>query len=145
MKKIALIACSKRKLGADTPDIKFSAKDIYKGNSFNKSKNTGVTMYGCEDYFIISAKHYLLDKDAKIAYYDKTLNSMKVNEKKEWAEEVLKRLANKFDLVHYEFFIFGGRNYYKFLLPHLNCTVFEYENINNILLDRPISYRNGGK
>ena len=138
MKKIALIACSKRKLGADTPDKKFRAKDIYIGNSFNRSKNTGVTMYGCEDYFIISAKHHLLDKNAEIAYYDKTLNSMNKNEKKEWAEVVLKQLANKFDLVHDKFFIFGGSNYYKFLLPHLNCTVFEYENSNSILLNRPI-------
>lgn len=125
MKKIALIACSKRKLGADTPDKKFRAEDIYNGNSFNKSKNKGVDMYGCEDYFIISAKHYLLGKNAEIAYYDKTLNSMNENEKREWAEVVLKQLANKYDLVNDEFFIFGGRNYYRFLLPNLkNCTVF---------------------
>ncbi len=143
--RIALIACCKKKRGENNPEFKFKAKDIYLGNSFNKAKNIGVAMYNCEDYFIISAKHYLLDKNDEISHYDKTLNKMGVNERKQWAEIILKQLAEKFDLKNDEFYIFGGGKYYEFLLPHLNCTIFEYENSNSILLDKPTSYRNGGK
>ena len=38
-KIIGLIACSSRKLGQDNPAEKYWAKDIYKGNTFIKSKN----------------------------------------------------------------------------------------------------------
>lgn len=143
--RIALIACCKKKRGENSPEEKYKAKDIYLGNSFNKAKNIGVNMYHCDDYFIISAKHYLLDKNDEISHYDKTLNKMSTKERKAWAEIVLKQLSEKFDLTHDEFFIFGGGKYYEFLLPHLNCTVFEYENSNSILLDKPTSFRNGGK
>lgn len=143
--RIALIACCKKKQGAENPNFKYKAKDIYLGNSFNKAKSIGVKKYGCDDYFIISAKHYLLDKDDEISYYDKTLNKMSIKERKQWVGIVLKQLESKFNLKDDEFYIFGGGKYYQFLIPHLNCAVFEYENSNSILLDKPTFYRNGGK
>lgn len=91
-------------------------------------------MYNCDDYFIISAKHHLIEKDKMITYYDKTLNNMKESEKKEWSLIVLKQLAERFDLENDEFYIFGGGNYYKYLFPYLNCTVFKYRNSNTVLL-----------
>ena len=133
--KIALIACSKTKQGADDLTKKFRADELYLGNSFKKAKNEGVKMYNCDDYFIISAEHHLIEKDKMITYYDKTLNNMREGEKKEWSLIVLKQLAERFDLENDEFYIFGGSNYYKYLFPYLNCTVFKYRNSNTVLLN----------
>lgn len=144
--RIALIACCKKKLGKDNPSQKFRASDIYIGHSFTLSKNIGVKMYDCDDYYIISAQHHLLDKNDLISYYDKTLNKMGVKERKEWANVVLKQLSLKFNLEKDEFLIFGGGKYYEFLKQHLNCTVFKYANSNCILLDKSYSHvNNGGK
>ena len=54
--KIGLIACSKTKLGKDTPEKKFKAQDIYQGNTFKKSKSEGIKLYDCDDWFILSGK-----------------------------------------------------------------------------------------
>ena len=144
--KIALIACCKKKQGQNEPDKKFKAKNLYLGNSFKKSINQGVEKFGCDDYYIISAKHHLLDKGELVSYYDKTLSKMSVKERHEWADEVLKELGAKFDLSNDEFFIFGGTKYYENLAPHLNCTVFNYQGSNSINLDSiKAVYRNGGK
>lgn len=139
--KIALLGCCKKKQGKDNPKKLFKAQDIYLGNSFRKSKNIGVKMYKCDDYYILSAKHHLLDKNEMISYYDKTLNKMSVKERQDWANIVLKELGDKFDLTKDEFYIFAGGNYYKYLVDHLeHYTIFEYENSNSILLDKPKTY-----
>ena len=139
--KIALLGCCKKKQGKDNHTKLFKAQDIYLGNSFGKSKNIGVKMYNCDDYYILSAKHHLLDKNEMISYYDKTLNKMSVKERKDWANIVLKELGDKFDLAKDEFYIFAGGNYYKYLVDHLeHYTIFEYENSNSILLDKPKTY-----
>lgn len=65
-------------------------------------------MYNCDDYFIISSKHHLIEKDTMITYYDKTLNNMKESEKREWSKIVLEQLKERFDLENDEFYIFGG-------------------------------------
>lgn len=145
-RKIALFCCSKRKQGENDPTRLFEAQDIYLGNSFRRAKESYRT-FGCEeDFFILSAKHHLLARNTRISYYDVTLNSMPVRERKEWARIVLEQLkATGFNLEKDEFYIFGGRKYYEFLIPHLNCTVFDYKGSNSIDLSRPTTYRNGGK
>ena len=72
MGRIGLLACSKSKLGAETPDRLVPAQDIYQGRTFKRAKSEGLKMYGCEDWFILSGKadYNLLDKDAEIKYYD---------------------------------------------------------------------------
>ena len=144
-KRIALIACSKSKLGKDNLERKYKAKDIYTGFTFILAKTEGIKRFDLDDYYIISAKHHLLDKDDEITYYDKTLNKMNKKEQREWAKIVLQQLKDKFDLEHDEFYIFGGTKYYKNLIPHLNCTVFAYFNCKKINLDKPTTYKNGGK
>ena len=145
MRKIALIGCCKRKQGKNEPNELFFAKDIYIGNSFKKSKEQGIVKFECEDYYILSAKHHLLDKNEKITYYDKTLCKMNVNEKREWAKKVLEELNSKFDLKNDVFYIFAGKCYYKNLVEHLNCYVFKYINSNCITFEIKETYKNGGK
>ena len=123
-KIIGLIACSSRKLGQNNPAEKYWAKDIYKGNTFIKSKEEGLKKYNCE-------------------YYNLYLGKQSVEYKKKWAENVLNTLKSKYDLKNDIFYIFGGKSYYEHLIPHLHCIVFAYKNSNCIDLNKPTEYRNG--
>lgn len=145
MKKIGLIGCSKSKLGKNTPNELFRAQDIYQGNSFKKSKTEGLKRFECEDFYILSARHKLLNKDEEICYYDDSLNNKKVAYKKDWADKVLECLKCKFDLTQVKFYIFAGENYYKYLVPHLNCVAFGYKNSNCIDFDKQTEHEKGGK
>ena len=104
-------------------------------------------MYGCEDWFILSGKedYNLLDKDAQIKYYDVYLGKQGAAYKERWAKAVVGKLRKKgFDLKDDEFYIFGGASYYEPLLPFLsNCVVFGFRGSSNILLEEPVTYRNG--
>lgn len=145
MKRIGLIACSAHKLGKENPAQKFKAQDIYTGNTFKKSKTVGLSRFGCEDWHILSTKYGLLDKDDEISYYDMYLGHQRTAYKKAWAEKVVARLKEKYDLTQTVFYIFGGADYYKRLLPHLHCFVFKYINSNTINLDDMTEYRFGEK
>jgi hypothetical protein len=56
--------------------------------------------------------------DEEIEPYDKTLNKMRSNEIKEWANSVLNQLKKSTDIENDEFVFLAGNNYRKFLLPH---------------------------
>ncbi len=145
MKHIALIACSAHKQGKDTPEKKFRAMDIYTGNTFIKSKTEGIKRFCCDDFHILSAKYGLLDKDDEICYYDMYLGHQKLAYKKQWASTILEKLKSHYDLATTKFYIFGGSDYYKDLVPHLNCVVFSYINSNTINFDEAKEFLNGGK
>lgn len=142
-KIIGLIACSSRKLGQDNLAEKYLAKDIYKGNTFIKSKEEGLKKYKCEEWYILSGKYGLLDKNERISYYNLYLGKQSAEYKKKWAENVLNTLKSKYDLKNDIFYIFGGKSYYEHLIPHLHCIVFAYKNSNCIDLNKPTEYRNG--
>ena len=146
-RKIGLIACSKSKLGAETPDRLFRAQDIYQGRTFKRAKAEGLKMYGCEDWFILSGKedYNLLDKDAHIKYYEVDLAKQGKAYKERWARIVVSKLRQKeLDLKNDVFYIFGGKSYYEPLIPYLsNCVAFRFKGCKNILLDTPIVYKDG--
>ncbi len=146
MKKIALIACSKSKQGQNDPARKFKAQDIYTGNTFKLSKTEGIRRYGCEDFYILSSKYYLIDKDDEISYYDMYLGSQPASYKKQWAEKVISALKAKYDTENTVFYIFGGKSYYENLIPHLkHCVTFAFINSTKINLDKPHEYEDGKK
>lgn len=145
MKRIGLIACSCSKLGEFEPERKFKAKEIYTGNTFRISKNIGLQRFNCEDWHILSAKYNLLDKDEEISYYNVWLHDTNVAYKKEWAHSVITKLNEKYDLKNDVFYIFGGSDYYRALLPYLHCFVFGYKNSNTIDLDNMTEYVFGTK
>lgn len=144
MRKIALIGCCKKKLRGNDPNDLFRSRDIYLGYSFKKAKTVGVELFHCEDYYILSAKHFLLDKNKEITYYDKTLRDMKAQERREWAITVLNELNQKFDLRNDKFYIFAGKIYYENITNHLNCVTFKYDHYN-ATFDIKEEFTNGGK
>lgn len=131
MRRIALIGCSKRKLGKDCPETKFSAKDIYLGRNYKKARDEGIKYFNCEEnFYILSGKYGLLSGDTKISYYDIYLGNFSVKEKKEWANIVVEQLKKNFDLTNTEFIIFAGDSYSKYIKNFLNCIVLKFAGRN---------------
>ena len=143
MKRIGLIACSKHKLGESEPERKFKASEIYTGHTFRIARDIGLKRFNCDDWYILSAEHNLLNKNKKIVYYDRYLGSQSAAYKKEWVDSILSKLRDKYDLENDVFYIFGGSDYYRGLLPYLHCFVFSYKNANTINLDDITEYRFG--
>ena len=144
MRKIALIACSSKKLKESKRNetAEFKAQEIYTGNTFKKSKDycfdseNGTFRNGFDDFSILSSKYYLLEKDDMISYYNMYLGKQKKSYKTAWAEAVLAKLAKKYDLKNDVFYIFGGTSYYENLLPNLgHYVIFNYINSNCINLN----------
>ena len=113
MVKVVLISCVSKKLNQ-----KSKAQDLYVSPLFQKNLQYAKSL-NPDKIFILSAKYGLLRLDEEIEPYDKTLNKMRSNEIKEWANSVLNQLKKSTDIENDEFIFLAGNNYRKFLLPYL--------------------------
>jgi len=113
MAKVVLISCVSEKL-----HHKSQAQDLYISPLFKKNLQYAKSL-NPDKIFILSAKYELLGINDEIEPYDKTLNKMRSNEIKEWANNVLNQLGEKTDLENDEFVFLAGNNYRKFLLSHI--------------------------
>lgn len=114
MKNIVLISCVSKKL-----DRKSTAENIYTSSFFLK-KLTYAKSLKPSGIFILSAKHGLLKLTDEIEPYDKTLNKMRVNERKEWSKVVVNQLKSVADLKKDQFTFLAGNKYRKYLLTELD-------------------------
>jgi hypothetical protein len=114
MKNIVLISCVSKKL-----DRKSTVENIYTSSLFKKNLTYAKSLKPSE-IFILSAKHGLLKLTDEIEPYDKTLNKMRVNERKEWSKTVINQLKSVADLKNDEFTFLAGDKYRKYLLPELS-------------------------
>ena len=122
--KICLISCSKSK-----QNFACKAKEMYsKSLRFRLSYKFAKYVLKADKIFILSAKYGVLEQDEVICPYDKTLNKMSRSEQKGWAEQVVKTLSNKCDLVADDFTILAGKNYYKDLVTVLHNYSLPLEN-----------------
>ena len=158
MKTIALIACSGSKCreAENNHKSEFKAQELYTGKTFVLARDKGVKKFHCDDFFIISAKHHLLEKDKMITWYDVQLKSSVIdhenNDKEgngetnsQWAKKVLEQLEQKgFDLKKDKFVIFGGRNYYKNLVKHLNCRFYQFKRGQYSLKEENLDFNDMG-
>jgi len=113
MKKIILISCVSKKV-----HHKSKAQDLYVSPLFQKNLQYAESL-NPDKIFILSAKYGLLKLNEEIEPYDKTLNKMCSNEIKVWANSVLNQLKKSTDIENDEFILLAGKNYRKFLLPHI--------------------------
>jgi len=113
MAKVILISCVSKKL-----HYKSKAQDLYISSLFKKNLQYAKSL-NYDKIFILSAKYGLLELSEKIKPYNKTLNKMRSNEIKEWANSVLNQLKKSTDLENDKFVFLAGNNYRKFLLPHI--------------------------
>ncbi len=109
--RLFLVSCVKTK-GA----VPASAMDFYTSNWFRKAR-TCVEKTGCP-WRILSAQYGLVHPEEEIRPYEKTLNTMRVKERRAWAEHVLAGLGPCLDGVDTVVF-FAGQRYREFLEPEL--------------------------
>ncbi|MFD1588127.1 DUF6884 domain-containing protein [Halorientalis brevis] len=114
LREVGLVSCVKSK--RDEPAV---PKDLYTSAYFQKMRAYAEREH--DDWFILSAKHGLLDPDGEpIEPYDETLTGAPVARKREWAEHVFSELAavglldESMSLV-----LHAGKAYYGELLPLL--------------------------
>lgn len=123
MAKVVLISCVSKKL-----HHKSKAQDLYVSPLFKKEL-TYAKLLNPGKIFILSAKYGLLRLNEEIEPYDKTLNKMRSNEIKEWANSVLNQLQKTVDIDKDSFVFLAGNNYRKFLLPHIKNHKIPMEHI----------------
>lgn len=110
MRKIALISCVKNKL-----DYPAMAKDLYQSLWFKKAKK--FTEIYFNEWYILSAKHYLLNIETIISPYEYTLHAMDKKERFNWASKVYSKILNLGAIG--EITIFAGNRYKEYLFPML--------------------------
>ena len=108
---IYLISCVSKKRA--TPA---RARDLYKSELFRRAR-AYVETTGCP-WFILSAKHGLVDPDEVVAPYEQTLNTMRVAERRKWAEKVQAQMDERLPAAE-RIIIFAGKRYREFLMPYL--------------------------
>ena len=114
---LCLVSCGRRKVSNAVP-----AKDLYCSPQFRMTREL-VESQGWP-WFILSAKHGLLDPKRMTEPYDKTLNTMGAVERREWADTVMDalrpRLAGVGSVV-----VFAGEVYRQHLEPELRRRCIE--------------------
>jgi polyhydroxyalkanoate synthesis regulator phasin len=115
MAKIVLLSCTKSKL--DKPS---QAQDLYSASPmFRKTLEYGKSLQP-DKMFILSAKHHLVPLTKVLEPYDKTLKEMSSEEKKAWANEVIKQIKNQgINLEKDQFIFLTGSEYMKPLMDYI--------------------------
>jgi hypothetical protein len=108
---IALVSCGKSKLPHAAP-----ARDLYTGQLFRAAR-AYVEAQGWP-WWILSVRHGLLHPETVITPYDVTLVSMKHEQRRAWAERVLRQIARNVPPGS-TVVILAGVAYHEFLLHSL--------------------------
>lgn len=119
MSRICLVACASSKLPHSAP-----AGQIYTSALFEKSRSWANKF--CDDWYVLSAKHGLLDPKQVIEPYNLTLNGAGVEVIKQWSASVLSSLLQKTTPSDCLIFL-AGNNYRKFLQPSLKYRGYSIE------------------
>ena len=92
-----------------------TAKQLYTSNLFRRAKKYAETNY--DDWFVLSAKNYLLEPNEKIKPYDESLSQMTSNQRMNWAKKVYTQISSKYpDPACCKFFFHAGELYRKQLI-----------------------------
>ncbi len=113
--KIGLVACSKTKR-----DHAALASEMYTSTLFHKASAYTAGIY--DRWYILSAKHHLLEPGQMIAPYDLSLKELDIARREEWAIEVCGQLRKLYPPTREprpEFYLHAGANYREFLVDCL--------------------------
>lgn len=108
MKKIALVACVSKKHNQPRP-----AGQMYTSALFTKA--SAYAKHTTDEWYILSAKHGLVDPQRIIAPYDETLNKMPIKNRRAWAAKVwmdLRKILRSGDTV----IMLAGQRYREHLI-----------------------------
>jgi hypothetical protein len=114
--EIGLVSCtkSKRKQASKPSDLYMESVFFRKAREYVEANH--------DSWYILSAKHHLLDPDGPpIEPYDETLSNATVDKKREWSRTLFDQLQQKELLTGGNKLVFHtGRDYYDELLPLLD-------------------------
>lgn len=111
MTKIGLVASGRQKLKQPAP-----AQDIYTSTLFTKSRQWAEQH--CERWYILSAKHGLLDPHKLIEPYNLTLNKMNKQEHWHWSSGVMQVLSRQTQPSD-RLVLLAGRIYREYIIQQL--------------------------
>jgi hypothetical protein len=111
MAKIGLVSCVSRKQTQIA-----AAQEIYISDLFQKSR--AYVERHCDRWYILSAKHGLLNPQTQIEPYDITLNNMRARDRREWAKHVLGGIVQKTS-AHDTLIFLAGMKYREHLIQPL--------------------------
>lgn len=119
MLKIALVACAKAKLAAPAP-----AGELYASPLFQLTRRYVEAGPDYFDWYIVSAKHGLVDPDETLEPYDVTLAALRPAEREQWAERTASELVALYGDaldrgVDVQVDLYAGAPYRRALVPHL--------------------------
>lgn len=117
MSKIGLVSCVKTK--REEPA---TPKELYTSPYFEKMRAYAERYH--DDWWILSAKHGLLDPDGDpIESYDETLSGARVAKRREWAETLANQMEQEGLLSdNTTLVLHAGKDYYEELLPLIEDT-----------------------
>lgn len=117
--EIGFVSCTKQKLGK--PAV---PRELYQPSAYFR-KASAYAELEHDDWYILSAKHHVLDPDGSpIAPYDDTLSGATVSRKREWSQIVFKELEQRGVLNPDNTLVFHtGQDYYQELIPLLQHRV----------------------
>ena len=108
-----LVSCVKQKR-----EMPAAARDLYIGTWFEKAR-AFVEKTGAP-WFILSAEYGVVDPAAIVAPYEKTLNTMGVRERREWAARVADQMQSCLPPAD-RVVILAGQRYREFLMQPLRA------------------------
>lgn len=110
---VYLVSCVSKKRHEASP-----ARDLYDSSWFKKAR-TYADESGCR-WFVLSAQYGLVEPEAVIAPYEKTLNRMAIEDRRAWAQAVYQSLIARAPSISRVVFLAGER-YREFLAPQLKA------------------------
>lgn len=113
MSKIVLISCVKKK-----QTLKSLAENLYVSPLFRLNLKYARSLQP-QAIYVLSAEHGLLSLETEIEPYEKTLNTMRLAEVKDWANSLIRQLEGCSDLQNDHFIILAGLRYRQFLVHAL--------------------------
>jgi len=113
MKKVVLISCVSKKLSH-----KAKTRDLYISPLFRLGLRYARSL-NPDKIFILSAEYGLLSLEQEIEPYNKTLNKMTKERRREWGQSVVNQLRTEIDLEQDEVVFLAGKRYREFLTPYI--------------------------
>lgn len=121
--EIGLVSCtkSKREQAAKPAELYMESAFFKKAREYVEANH--------DSWYILSAKHHLLDPDGRpIEPYNETLSGASVDTKREWSRTIYDQLQREGLLADGNRLVFhAGRDYYDELLPLLDDTPVQTE------------------
>lgn len=106
--RIGLVGCVKQKAPSARPAEELYTSTLFRGRAAYVKKS-------CDQWFILSALHGVVDPETELHPYDVTLTNASRERRRAWSRQVLDQLQTKLgNLGSYEFEIHAGAPYREF-------------------------------